>query len=387
MMRKDHFTANKVKVVSVSQPLKEAFLTVPDDQLTPEFPVLYCARVSNPKNQLSGTTKLLNYCLKHGHVSIFEQVVATVEITTSRAIARQILRHRSACFQEFCLAYNTLVKAYDINDKAGITLPIGELYTRISAGEDLLIKTFDHKTSTCRYSEIADIKDTGIKEVLEVKTKKGYTIRSTEDHKFWSGDDYVPLSGLKVGSSICVMSKSYRVIEDTIVSITFIGEENTYDLSAFPDNNYIAGTSYGFLVHNSGRYAEYTDDAPIISEARLQDPINRQSSTPTEDQELIEGFAADQELLYQTSMGMYRNYLNKGVAKEQARVFLPEGMIETRMYMTANLRTWLHYINLRSGSGTQAEHSDVAIKIAKELVKYYPNSFNAAKTLWGWDFV
>lgn len=67
--------------------------------------IMYCARVSNPKNQDSGNTKLLRYCLEHGHWSIFEMAHATYEITTSRAIAAQILRHRSFSFQEFSQRY------------------------------------------------------------------------------------------------------------------------------------------------------------------------------------------------------------------------------------------------------------------------------------------
>lgn len=94
-----------VKLTAITQPL----IKTEDESryLTPEEYIVYCARVSNPSNQLNTATasKLLNYCIKHKHWSIYEQVDMTVEIQTSRAIAAQILRHKSASFQEFSQRY------------------------------------------------------------------------------------------------------------------------------------------------------------------------------------------------------------------------------------------------------------------------------------------
>lgn len=89
-----------VKLVSISQPVVEGLQTAEDL-------MVYCARVSNPSNQLNTSTgaKLLAYCIQHGHWSVFETASMTVEITTSRAIAAQILRHRSFSFQEFSQRY------------------------------------------------------------------------------------------------------------------------------------------------------------------------------------------------------------------------------------------------------------------------------------------
>jgi thymidylate synthase (FAD) len=89
-----------VKLVSISKPVVEGLDT-------PEDLMVYCARVSNPSNQLNTATgaKLLAYCIEHGHWSVFETASMTVEITTSRAIAAQILRHRSFTFQEFSQRY------------------------------------------------------------------------------------------------------------------------------------------------------------------------------------------------------------------------------------------------------------------------------------------
>jgi thymidylate synthase (FAD) len=90
-----------VKLVSISKPVVEG-LDNPEDLM------VYCARVSNPSNQLNTATgaKLLAYCIQHGHWSVFETASMTVEITTSRAIAAQILRHRSFSFQEFSQRYS-----------------------------------------------------------------------------------------------------------------------------------------------------------------------------------------------------------------------------------------------------------------------------------------
>jgi thymidylate synthase (FAD) len=90
-----------VKLVSISQPVVEGLTTAEDL-------MVYCARVSNPSNQLNTATgaKLLAYCIQHGHWSVFETASMTVEITTSRAIAAQILRHRSFSFQEFSQRYS-----------------------------------------------------------------------------------------------------------------------------------------------------------------------------------------------------------------------------------------------------------------------------------------
>ena len=95
----------RTKLVAITQPLVGENLSASDF-------IVYCARVSNPSNQLNTLTgpKLLAYCIKHGHWSIFEQASMTVEIVTSRAIAAQIIRHRSFCFQEFSQRYSTALE-------------------------------------------------------------------------------------------------------------------------------------------------------------------------------------------------------------------------------------------------------------------------------------
>jgi thymidylate synthase (FAD) len=196
-----------VKLVSYSQPTDEfRDLGIDDAQEL----IAYCARVSNPSNQFNSETseKLIRYLVKHAHWSPLEMVSACVEITTTRDIARQILRHRSFSFQEF-----------------------------------------------------------------------------------------------------------------------------------------------------SQRYADPTKDLKFVTrEARLQDPKNRQNSVEVEDQLLQnEWFRAQQRVIY-AAQREYEWAIKNGIAKEQARAVLPEGLIESRLYMNGTLRSWIHFIELRSGNGTQKEY-------------------------------
>ena len=214
-----------VKLVSYSQPTVEFRDMGIDDA---QELIAYCARVSNPSNQLNSETseKLIRYLVKHAHWSPLEMVSACVEITTTRDIARQILRHRSFSFQEF-----------------------------------------------------------------------------------------------------------------------------------------------------SQRYADPTKDLKFVTrEARLQDPKNRQNSVEVEDQLLQnEWFRAQQRVIY-AAQREYEWAIKNGIAKEQARAVLPEGLIESRLYMNGTLRSWIHFIELRSGNGTQKEHQLIALACAKAIAAIFPMS-------------
>ena len=212
-----------VKLVSYSQPTDEfRDLGLADAQEL----IAYCARVSNPSNQLNSETseKLIRYLVRHAHWSPLEMVSACVEITTTRDIARQILRHRSFSFQEF-----------------------------------------------------------------------------------------------------------------------------------------------------SQRYADPTKDLKFVTrEARLQDPKNRQNSVEVEDQLLQnEWYRAQQRVIY-AAQREYEWAIANGIAKEQARAVLPEGLIESRLYMNGTLRSWIHFIELRSANGTQKEHQLVALACAKAIAAIFP---------------
>ena len=212
-----------VKLLSYSQPTGEfRHMGITDAQEL----IAYCARVSNPSNQFNTETseRLIRYLVRHQHWSPLEMVSACCEITTTRDIARQILRHRSFSFQEF-----------------------------------------------------------------------------------------------------------------------------------------------------SQRYADPTQDLSFVCrEARLQDPKNRQNSVEVEDQLLQnEWYRAQQRVIY-AAQREYEWAIANGIAKEQARAVLPEGLIESRLYMNGTLRSWIHFIELRSANGTQKEHQQVARACAKVIAEIFP---------------
>ena len=212
-----------VKLISYSQPTPEfANLGISDAQEL----IAYCARVSNPANQLNTDTseKLIRYLVRHQHWSPLEMVSACMEITTTRDIARQILRHRSFSFQEF-----------------------------------------------------------------------------------------------------------------------------------------------------SQRYADPTKDLEFVTRGgRLQDPQNRQNSIEHEDHLLENEWHRAQQRVIYAARREYEWAIKNGIAKEQARAVLPEGLIQSRVYMNGTLRSWIHFIELRSANGTQLEHQQVAIACARAITAIFP---------------
>lgn len=220
----------KAKLISVSKPSREMYDEGVGDA---QELIAFCARVSNPSNQfnLETSEKLIRYLVKHKHWSPLEMVSACLEITTTRDIARQILRHRSFSFQEF-----------------------------------------------------------------------------------------------------------------------------------------------------SQRYADPTaelDEAFVLREARFQDTKNRQNSVDfdmsNEEQRLlaIEWERAQKRVLFAVKQE-YNWAIKNGIAKEQARAVLPEGLTISRLYMNGTLRSWVHFIELRSGNGTQKEHMEVARECARIISEVFP---------------
>lgn len=208
---------SRVSLVALSQPS-----AITDCNTAAEL-VAYTARVSNPANQNNTKTasKLLGYLIKEDHWSPFEMVHLTMEITTTRDIARQIIRHRSFSFQEF-----------------------------------------------------------------------------------------------------------------------------------------------------SQRYAEQTNF--VTRECRLQDEKNRQNSVSTDDRVLKEWWSMEQAKIKNDAVRSYNQALEKGIAKEQARALLPEGMTESVLYMAGSLRSWIHYCDLRRGNGTQKEHMIVADQCWDIIKQHFP---------------
>tara|TARA_Y100000592_G_scaffold86274_1_gene139375 strand:+ start:33 stop:692 length:660 start_codon:yes stop_codon:yes gene_type:complete len=210
----------EARLISYSQPTSIVGI---DDV---EELIAFSARVSNPSNQMNKETnkKLLNYLIKHKHWSPFEMVNACIEITTTRDIARQILRHRSFSFQEFSQRYADPVKELDF----------------------------------------------------------------------------------------------------------------------------------------------------VTREARIQDSKNRQNSIEVDDETFQLDWEREQRRVIWMCKQVYNAAIKKGIAKEVARAVLPEGLTTSRLYMNGTLRSWIHFIELRSENGTQKECSEVAIACAEAISKIFP---------------
>ena len=122
----------------------------------------------------------------------------------------------------------------------------------------------------------------------------------------------------------------------------------------------------------SQRYADASQLGFEVREARLQDNKNRQNSIDTDDKELRNIWEERQLDVLIASKSAYQWALTNGIAKEQARAVLPEGITMSRMYMNGTLRSWVHYIQLRSSNGTQKEHREVAIECANVIEPIFP---------------
>ena len=123
----------------------------------------------------------------------------------------------------------------------------------------------------------------------------------------------------------------------------------------------------------SQRYADPTKELDfVIREARLQDNKNRQNSIDTEDLQLKAFWEEQQKRVIQAAKDAYSWAIANGIAKEQARAVLPEGNTVSRLYMNGTLRSWIHYIQLRSANGTQKEHIEVAKAVAKAISEIFP---------------
>lgn len=213
----------KARLVGYTQPSDDFKSDMKDVQDL----VAYAARVSNPSNQMNTETsqRLLNYLIKHAHWSPFEMASATIEVETTRDIARQLLRHRSFSFQEFSQRYA------DPND---------------------LDETFE------------------------------------------------------------------------------------------------------------------------VREARLQDQKNRQNSVECENDYIKETWEQEQLKVIQQAKTAYNWAIDNGIAKEQARAVLPEGNTKSRLYVNGTIRSWIHYVELRSGHGTQKEHIELAREIGCAIHAIFP---------------
>jgi thymidylate synthase (FAD) len=123
----------------------------------------------------------------------------------------------------------------------------------------------------------------------------------------------------------------------------------------------------------SQRYADPTKELDfVLREARLQDPKNRQNSIECDNPALQLFWETQQKRVLDAAKGAYDWAIENGIAKEQARAVLPEGLTESRLYMNGTLRSWIHFIELRSANGTQKEHQLVAKECAKVIATVFP---------------
>jgi thymidylate synthase (FAD) len=125
----------------------------------------------------------------------------------------------------------------------------------------------------------------------------------------------------------------------------------------------------------SQRYADVNDLSDfVLREARLQDQTNRQNSLETDDTALKAWWHAQQNFVIDHVKRIYNEAIERGIAKEQARAILPEGNTVSRLYVNGTIRSWIHYIELRSANGTQKEHMELASAVAEAIAAIYPKA-------------
>ncbi|MBO71890.1 MAG: FAD-dependent thymidylate synthase [Actinomycetota bacterium] len=127
----------------------------------------------------------------------------------------------------------------------------------------------------------------------------------------------------------------------------------------------------------SQRYANPVEDLEFVTrEARMQDPKNRQNSIDTDNSEIVNEWTSKQNEVIEAATNAYNWAIDSGIAKEQARSVLPEGNTVSRLYMNGTLRSWIHYIELRAGNGTQKEHMEIAKACAEVIHNIFPMGEN-----------
>ena len=127
----------------------------------------------------------------------------------------------------------------------------------------------------------------------------------------------------------------------------------------------------------SQRYANPVEDLEFVTrEARMQGPKNRQNSIDTDNSEIVNEWTSKQNEVIDAATNAYNWAIDSGIAKEQARSVLPEGNTVSRLYMNGTLRSWIHYIELRAGNGTQKEHMEIAKACAEVIHNIFPMGEN-----------
>lgn len=137
------------------------------------------------------------------------------------------------------------------------------------------------------------------------------------------------------------------------------------------------------LRHRSFSFQEFSQryqvvaTEPVIRDTRLQDTKNRQNSIAVDDERLRAEWEEMQEATWELAYRNYTRALESGIAKEQARALLPEGMTRTKMFVNGTIRSWIHYLQLRRENGTQLEHQEIALKIMEIFKQQMPAIYEA----------
>jgi thymidylate synthase (FAD) len=242
--------------------------------LSAEELIVYTARVSNPENQMNFETsdRLIAYLIKHKHWSPFEMADMTIEITTSRAIAAQILRHRSFSFQEFCMSgdskiYFDLPNAVSKNKRSLYKLKLKDIYRKWSSKnafgndvrtriEKMFVRVYDENTKTLSHAHIKDVFQTGVKPLFEITLSNGKKIKCTKEHKVLSQNGFVSLeegAGLELIGKRAVISK-----KDFLIGTNGIHLHQSYDWLLSQKNESIKNKSGVQGIADNGRVSYHT---------------------------------------------------------------------------------------------------------------------------------
>ncbi len=140
------------------------------------------------------------------------------------------------------------------------------------------------------------------------------------------------------------------------------------------------------IRHRSFNFQEFSQryqkvnrlqNAPALREARMQHKSNRQSSTPTNDMKIKQTWEQMQQDVWNTCFAKYKEAIAMGIAREQARALLPEGLTKTTIVMHGTVRSWMHYLMSRTEEGTQKEHRDIANKVMEHFCTHFPTCAKA----------
>lgn len=357
---------NTARPISVTTPVFH------EDIKTAEQLIVHNARVSNPDNQFNNNIiGLLAHCLKERHWSIFEQASLGVAVHTTRAIAQQIIRHKSLSVQEFCVSGDTLVKVWYPESKDLKEVPIKDLYVRYNftywdRRKGLKAKVFNESTNKFVSCTITEVFSTGEKEVVELLLDNGKSLVATPDHKVLvQGKGFTKIGDISPDDSVGCNSTD-TASYSKVVSTSAKGLQDTYDLEVdHESHNYVAD---GIITHNSQRYAKVDSEELHFPEMRLAGSKNRQSSTIVDDR------AATENLVMTAISGAFAAYdelVRQGVSTESARFVLPLST-PTTLYLNGTVRSWIHFLAVRDDVHTQLEHRLIAKSIRSLFNGYFP---------------